>query len=85
MSYTLEDLKAKVLEFYPEITRHQVETDITFDAEKNAYVIKLRKGEHALTTFLDKPDADACLEGRKCVYLGLHIAEFVKNFELGEK
>ena len=85
MSYSLDALKAQIMDFYPEIEKHQVQTSLTFDEEKNVYVIKLQKGEHALTTFLEKPDADSCLEGQKCVYLGLHIAEFIKNFELREK
>lgn len=85
MSYTLDELKAKILDFYPEIEKHQLQTDLTFDKDKNAYVIKIKKGKHELTTFLDKPDADACLDCKKCVYLGLHIAEFVKNFEMEEE
>ena len=84
MSYSHEELKAKIVDFYPEIEKHQLDTSMTFDKEKNAYVIKIQKGEHALTTFLDKPDADSCVEGKKCVYLGLHIGEFVKNFEAEE-
>lgn len=88
MSYSLENLKAKIVDFYPEIEKHQLQTSLTFDKEKGehgVYVIKIQKGEHVLTTFLEKQDADACIEGKKCVYLGLHIAEFVKNFELEEK
>jgi hypothetical protein len=85
MAQSLQNLKAKIVDFYPEIEKHKLETSLTFDKDKNAYVIKIKKGEHVLTTFLDKPDADACLKGKKCVYLGLHIAEFVKNFELREK
>lgn len=85
MSYSLDTLKAKIVDFYPEIAKHQLETSMTFDKDKNAYVIKIKKGEHELTTFLEKADADACVEGKKCVYLGLHIAEFVKNFEMQEK
>lgn len=85
MTYSPDDLKAKIVDFYPEFEKHQLDTDLTFDKDKNAYVIKIQKGGHKLTTFLDKPDADACLDGKKCVYLGLHIAEFVKNFEEEEK
>ncbi len=85
MTYSYDSLKAKIIDFYPEIGKHQLQTSLTFDKDKNAYVIKLQKGQHKLTTFLDKPDADACIEGKKCVYLGLHIAEFVKNFEIEEK
>jgi|UniRef100_A0A7V6A211 predicted transport protein len=85
MTCSLDALKAKILDFYPEVEKYQLDTSLTFDPDKNAYVIKIQKGKHKLTTFLDKPDADACLEGKKCVYLGLHIAEFVKNFEEEEK
>lgn len=84
MAYTLESLKAKIIEFYPEINRHGLETSLTFDEAKNAYIVKLAKGEHALTTHLEKSDADACMEGNKCIYLGVQIAQFAKNFELGE-
>jgi len=85
MSYSMEALKNKITEFYPDIEKHQVKTDVTFDKEKKVYVIKMEKGGHGLTTFLEKPDADSCIDGKKCVYLGLHIAEFLKNFELREK
>jgi hypothetical protein len=85
MSYSLETLKAKIVDFYPEIEKHQLQTALTFDKGKNAYVIKIQKGQHTLTTFLEKQDADSCVQGKKCVYLGLHIAEFVKNFGLEKK
>jgi alanyl-tRNA synthetase len=85
MSYSLDALKAKIVDFYPEIEKHQLQTSLTFDKEKNVYVIKLKKGEEVLTTFLEKSDANECIEGKKCVYLGLHIAEFVKNIELRER
>lgn len=85
MSYSLDALKAKIVNFYPEIEKHQLQTSLTFDQEKNVYVIKAQKGEHVLTTFLEKSDANECIDGKKCVYLGLHIAEFVKNFEGGER
>lgn len=85
MSYSLDALKAKIVNFYPEIEKHQLQTSLTFDQEKNVYVIKAQKGEQVLTTFLEKSDANECIDGKKCVYLGLHIAEFVKNFEGGER
>jgi hypothetical protein len=85
MIYSYDTLKTKIIEFYPEIEKYQLETSLTLDKDKNAYVIKIKKGKHELTTFLDKPDADSCLEGKICVYLGLHIAEFAKNFEIEEE
>ena len=88
MSYSMDALKAKIVDFYPEIEKHQLSTSLSFDktkGDKGVYVIKIQKGKHALTTFLEKADADSCIAGKKCVYLGLHIAEFIKNFEAEEK
>lgn len=81
MAYSMDELKAKVKEMHPDIEKYQMDCDLAFDEGKNAYIIKLTKGEHVLTTHLDKPDADACMEGKECVHLGVQVAQFVKNFE----
>ena len=74
-------LAAKLKEMYPEITQHGMDLDLEFNQEKNYWVIKLSKGDHRLHTLLDQKDALACLEGTQCVYLGVQIGQFVKNFE----
>jgi hypothetical protein len=84
MGYSMDELKAKIVDFYPEIDKHGLETSLSFDNNKNAYIVKLQKGEHVLTTHLEKADADACMEGNKCVYLGVQIGQFAKNFEAEE-
>jgi hypothetical protein len=81
----MDDLKKKILEMYPNISKYGLDVSLEFLESENAYVVKLKKGEHELKTFLDKKDADECMNNIKCVYLGLHIAEFVKDFELLEK
>ena len=30
---------------------------------------------------VEKKDADECMDGIKCVYLGIQIGQFIKNFE----
>lgn len=79
------ELDRKLREMYPEIERHGIDLSLYFDNDKKAWVVGLRKGEHELTTHLEKKDADDCLEGRKCVYLGVQIGQFVSNFEEGEQ
>ncbi|MFP3866858.1 MAG: hypothetical protein ACLFUU_01680 [Desulfobacteraceae bacterium] len=81
MSYTNETLRSKIAEMYPEIPQHNIDLSLDFNQEKNAFIIKLKKDHHELTTHLEKKDADACMEGNKCVYLGVQIGQFVKNFE----
>ncbi len=55
----------------PEIAKHGIVPSLTFDEEKKAYVLTLTKGPHKLSTYIDKPDADRCMDGRVCVSVGL--------------
>jgi hypothetical protein len=81
MSYTTEDLKKKLLEMYPEIKTYGLSTKIEFDEGKNAWVVSFNKGNHRRHAFLDKGDADACIEGNACIYLGVLIAQYIKDLE----
>ena len=81
MAYTIADLKNKVVEMYPEIGKHNVAVDMTFDDRKNAYLLTFTRGKEVLATHLEKQDADECMNGIKCVYLGVQVAQFIKNFE----
>ena len=81
MSYTKEDLKKKLLEMYPEITTYGLSTELEFDNDKNAWVVSFSKGKANRHAYLDKGDADACMEGNACIYLGILIAQYIKDLE----
>jgi hypothetical protein len=81
MTYTNVALKDKVLEMYPEIKKHNFSVGLDFDERKNAYLLTFKRGTEVLTTHLEKKDADECMNGIKCVYLGFQVAQFIKNFE----
>lgn len=81
MGYTVVALEDKILDMYPEIRKHGISVSVNFDEEKNAYIVKFRKDKHELTTHLEKKDADECIDGIKCVHLGIQLGEFIKNFE----
>ena len=83
MGYTQTALEDKIFEMYPEIRKHGIAVSLSFNNEKNAWVVKFSKGRHELTTHLEKKDADDCMDGLKCVYLGVQIGQFIKNFEGG--
>lgn len=85
MGYTNVALKDKIVEMYPEVERHGIAVSLDFSQEKNAYVVKFRKDHHELTTHLEKKDADECMDGIKCVYLGMQVGEFIGNFKEIEK
>lgn len=81
MGYTKVALEEKLLEIYPEITKHNLSLSLDFSEDKDAWIVKLKKGRHELTTHLEKKDADACMEGTQCVYLGVQIWQLIKNIE----
>lgn len=83
MGYTQVALEEKILEMYPEITKHGISMGLRFDEGKAAWIVKFKKGAHELTTHLEKKDADDCMDNIKCVYLGVQIGQFIKNFEEG--
>lgn len=81
MGYSNVALKDKIVEMYPEVSRLGISVSLDFDRKKNAYIVKFEKDGRELTTHLEKKDADECMDGIKCVYLGIQIGQFIKNFE----
>lgn len=81
MPYTSQTLISKIRQMYPTIRDHNIEVVAWRDQTQETWVITLRKGDRTLTTHVDGPEADQCIEGGRCIYLGLHVAEFLANFE----
>lgn len=52
MAYSDDQLRAKILEMYPEITKHDISFSLSLNAEKNAYMLDFKKNKHELTTHL---------------------------------
>jgi hypothetical protein len=71
----------KIQQLYPEIGECGIDLTVDFDKRQNAWVVDLKKDNHELKHFLDKPDAEACIESKQCVALGLEIAQLVKNIK----
>ncbi|HLC14788.1 MAG TPA: hypothetical protein VJL89_00980 [Thermodesulfovibrionia bacterium] len=84
MSVNAKDLESKLREMYKDIDKYKFDMSLTYDENKIAWIVELSHGPHHLTTHIDKADAEACLEGTKCVYLGVQVGQFVNNFEEDE-
>ena len=82
MAYTEAELEKKLLEMYPEITKFGLSLGLEFDHEKTAWVVSFEKGNLKRHAFLDKKDADSCIEGNLCIYLGVLIAQYIKDLEM---
>jgi hypothetical protein len=79
--YTKDELCKKITDIYPEIGECGIDINVSYDDEKKAWVVDLIKDTHELKHYLDVPEADECMEGNKCVPLGLEIAQLKKNIE----
>ena len=81
MKHTIDEVKAKIHQMYPDIDKLGVASTVTFDEAKQTYVLELKKGPHHLATYIDKADADKCMEGVECIHLGVQITQFLENFK----
>jgi len=82
MGYTKADVEKKLLNMYPEIQKFGLSLGLEFDEGKNAWVVSFQKGNVKRHAFLDKTDADSCMEGNMCIYLGVLIAQYIKDMEM---
>ena len=71
----------KIMELYPDIGECGIDINVTFDHTRDAWVVDLKKDHAHLKTYMDHPDADTCLIGKKCVGLGIEIAQLKGNIE----
>lgn len=81
MGYSQVALEDKILEIYPEIGKNQIHTSIHFDDGRDAFVLTFEKGGHKRYAFLDKKDADSCMDGIQCLYLGTLIDQYIIDLE----
>jgi hypothetical protein len=81
MPHTIAELKDKIHEMYPDIDKYGVSATLTYDKGKKAFVLELKKDVHHLATYIDKVDADKCLDGKECIHLGVQIGQFMENFK----
>ena len=79
--YNAKELCEKITELYPEIGTCGIDIDVERNTQEDTWVVNLKKVSHDLDHFLEKIDADRCMDGKQCVSLGLEIAQLMKNTE----
>jgi hypothetical protein len=81
MGYTLVGLEDKLMEMYPEISANGIHLRLALDEERDAWVINFEKGGSTRYAFLDKKDADACMDGQQCIYMGVLVEQYIQDLE----
>jgi hypothetical protein len=83
-AYKMYDKKAlcqKILAVFPDIGECGIDIDVTYEDDKKAWVVNLKKDSHELKTYLEPEDADICMDGKQCIGLGLQIAQLKENIK----
>ena len=74
-----KELCDKIRSIYPDIGECGIDIAVEYDEAKKAWIVDLKHGEQHLKTHLEPQDADDCMDGKQCVYLGTQIAQLVSN------
>ena len=73
-------LLATIRGMYPEIARNRLSVAVEEDTVRNVWAIRVAKGEHTLTTYLEPQDVDSCLGGKECIHLANQLGQFISNY-----
>lgn len=79
--FTAQQLCEKITTIYPDVGICGIDLKVDYNTTEKTWMVHLKKGSHALDHFLEMRDADSCMEGRKCIALGLEIAQLRKNIQ----
>jgi hypothetical protein len=76
-----KELCEKIRSIYPEVGDCDMDVEVKWDEEKGTWIVDLKAGDHELQTHLEPDDAEACMEGKQCVNLGVQIAQLKSNVQ----
>ena len=77
--YDREALCEKIRELYPDIGECGIDVDVDYDEEQKSWTVNLKKDHIELKHFLEDQDPDLCMGGKRCMSLGLEIAQLKNN------
>ncbi len=81
MGYTMAGLRDKILELHPEIEKNDLNLQISLDEQGGRYLLRFTKKGQELGAYLEKQDADDCMDGKKCLNLAVQLTQLITEFE----
>ena len=75
------ELCEKIKTIYPEIGECGGDVEVEYNPDKEAYTVDLKRGEKSLRTYLEPEDANTCMEGERCVSLGVQVSQLVNRID----
>lgn len=77
-----KDICSKIEKIMPEAGRCGVDFNVEYDSRNHAWVVDLHQGRIHLKTFVEESEAENCLDGDRCIPLGLQIGQLKRNLDL---
>jgi len=71
-----ETLCEKIRSIYPDVGACGIDVRTEYDENEKSWVVYLQKGNKEVKHYLPTEDAEACMDGKQCVSLGLEISQF---------
>ena len=81
MGYTQVALEDKILQMYPEISNAGITPRLSFDPGRNGWTVNFVRGKQSFTVYLDKKDADSCMDNTYCEAFKTALRDVIKNLE----
>ncbi len=72
-----ESLCKKIHELYPQIDECDIDLNVNWDKERNAWAVDFKKGVHRIKHYLEDEDAAPCMEDKQCIGLGIEFGQFL--------
>jgi hypothetical protein len=80
MDYSQVAFENKLLDMYPEITQKGFKPMMSFDQEKDSWAVRLKDGKCDFNVYLNKRDADACMNGNLCEDFATEITKQLAKY-----
>jgi hypothetical protein len=79
--YTADKLKAKILEFNPDLEPKGMNLEITWDEAGQRFALKLSQAGQETGAYLYQKDADECMSGERCLNLVVLVTQLMAELE----
>jgi hypothetical protein len=79
--FSNSQLCTKINSIFPDIGRCGIDLNVEYDSDNEMWAVGLKARNRSLKTYISREEAEACMEGKQCVSLGLQIAQLRENAE----
>ncbi len=76
-----EKICEKIRKIYPGIGKCGIDLNVIYDDENKRWCVSLKRGGKELKTYLEKGDAELCIDSKQCLSLGIEITQLKDSID----